>query len=257
MLGRWSGREAEAMRNIFDDIFPDQPIDPTESARRGLRTTLPRRFYKDTSVAERDGGFRLLLDGKPAWTPARKPLAAPTLHLGEAIATEWAAQHEIIDPAKMPLTRLVNSILDGVAVAPAPVADEIAKYLGSDLLFYRAEGPPGLVARQAEYWDPVLDWARDALGARFILSQGVTFVEQPAPALTRARAAIPADPWRLGALHVATTLTGSALMALALAAGALSTEDAWTAAHVDEDWNTISGAAMRSPCSVAISAGRT
>jgi chaperone required for assembly of F1-ATPase len=137
----------------------------------------------------------------------------------------------------MPLTRLANTILDGVEAAPQPVADEIAKYLGSDLLCYRADTPDGLVRRQAEHWDPVLLWAREALGARFVLAEGVMFVTQPEHAVTAARAHIPADPWRLGAVNVITTLTGSALLALAVARGTLDVDAAWAAAHVDEDWN--------------------
>jgi chaperone required for assembly of F1-ATPase len=137
----------------------------------------------------------------------------------------------------MPLTRLANSIIDGVAPSPAPVTDEIEKYLGTDLLFYRAEGPPGLVESQRRHWDPIVEWAREALGARFVLAEGVMHVAQPPEASAGAAAAIPKDPWRLGAVHVATTLTGSALLALALAAGRITVDEAWAAAHVDEDWN--------------------
>ncbi len=101
--------------------------------------------------------MRVLLDGKPVRTPARRALTAPAPGLAEALAAEWNAQEEVIDPAAMPLTRLANSIIDGVAQTPLPVAEEIAQYLRSDLLFYRAEGPQGLVERQERQWDPVLD----------------------------------------------------------------------------------------------------
>jgi chaperone required for assembly of F1-ATPase len=117
------------------------------------------------------------------------------------------------------------------------VLAEVEKYLASDLVCYRAERPEGLVARQAAAWDPVLAWARTALGARFVLANELTFVAQPPQALAAARRAIPREPWRLGALHAVTTLSGSALIALALAGGALSLDAAWAAAHVDEDWN--------------------
>ena len=226
-----------SMRDIFDDLYAREPIDPTEAARRSLRTNLPRRFYQAATVGEGEGGFRLLLDGRPARTPARRPLAVPTRALAEAVAAEWQAQAETIDPARMPLTRLANSIADGVAADPAPVAAEIARYLGSDLLFYRAGGPERLVARQAAAWDPLLAWARETLGARFVLAEGVMFVVQPEGAVAAAAAAIPADPWRLGAVHAAMTLTGSALIALALAAGRIDVDAAWAAAHVDENWN--------------------
>jgi chaperone required for assembly of F1-ATPase len=179
-----------------------------------------------------------MLDGKPVRTPARSVLAAPTLSLAEAIAAEWEAQRGEINPGAMPLTRLANSIIDGVAAAPEGVGNEIAQYLKSDLLFYRAPGPQGLLERQTRQWDPIVAWAHEKLGARFVLAEGVIFVEQPEAALVAARAAIPQDdPWRLGALAAITTLTGSALLALAFAAGRLSIEEAWAAAHVDEDWN--------------------
>jgi chaperone required for assembly of F1-ATPase len=222
------------MRELFENAPPDDPI---EATRRSMRTVLPRRFYETAATAAVADGYAVRLDDKPIRTPARRMLAAPTLALAEAIAAEWQAQKDVIDPAKMPLTRLANAIIDGVADAPQPVAAEIAKYLASDLLLYRAGAPPGLVERQAQHWDPILAWARRALGADFKLGEGVVHVAQPEAALAAARAAIPLEPWRLGAVHAMTTLTGSALIALAMARGALSADAAWQAAHVDEDWN--------------------
>ena len=137
----------------------------------------------------------------------------------------------------MPLTRLANVIIDGVADASELVATEIAKYLNSDLLCYRAEEPHALIEREAADWDPILAWARNALGAHLVVGHGVVFVTQPAEAIEAARAAIPNDPWRLGALASATALTGSALLALALLHRRVTVEQAWQAAHVDEDWN--------------------
>jgi chaperone required for assembly of F1-ATPase len=225
------------MRDIFEEIFAKDPLDAIEAARRSMRPTLRHRFYDKATVEGTPEGFAILLDGKPVRTPARRLLTAPARGLAEAIAAEWDAQKEVIDPAAMPLTRLANSIIDGVAPTPLPVAEEIAQYLGSDLLFYRAEGPQALVERQARQWDPVLAWARDVLGARFVLAAGVMFVEQPEAAIAAATAVIPADPWRLGAVSSITTLTGSALLALAMLRGRLSVDEAWAAAHVDEDWN--------------------
>jgi chaperone required for assembly of F1-ATPase len=222
------------MRELFENTPPD---DPVEAVRRSTRAALRPRFYDKATTAAVAGGYAVRLDDKPIRTPARRLLAAPTLALAEAIAAEWQAQQGLIDPAKMPLTRLANAIIDGVAAAPQPVADEIAKYLASDLVFYRAGAPPGLVEGQARHWDPILDWARQALGADFKLGEGVISVAQPEAALAAARAAIPEEPWRLGAVHSITTLTGSALIALAMARGALATDAAWEAAHVDEDWN--------------------
>jgi chaperone required for assembly of F1-ATPase len=222
------------MREVFENAPPD---DPREATRRSMRTVLPRRFYETAATAAVADGYAVRLDDKPICTPARRMLAAPTLALAEAIAADWQAQKDVIDPAKMPLTRLANAIIDGVVDAPQPVAAEIAKYLASDLLLYRAGAPPGLVERQAHHWDPILAWARQALGADFKLGEGVVHVAQPEAALAAARAAIPLEPWRLGAVHAMTTLTGSALIALAMARGALSADAAWQAAHVDEDWN--------------------
>ncbi len=225
------------MRDIFDDIYRNQPLDPTEAARRNMRPQLRRRFYKAVSVEQQAGGYAVLLDSRPVRTPARRALAAPTAALAQALADEWEAQRELVDPAAMPLTRLANSIIDGVADAPAAVKAEVAKFLRSDLVCYRAGSPDGLVERQARHWDPLIAWARDTLGARFVLGEGVMFVAQPEEAVAAAARAIPEEPWRLGALSAVTTLTGSALIALAMAQGHLSTDDAWAAAHVDEDWN--------------------
>jgi len=227
------------MRELFEG---DQADNPVEAARRAVRPVLRRRFYKTVTIAAGENGHAVYLDGKPVRTPGRRPFAAPVPELARALADEWAAQGEHIDPAKMPLTRLANTILDGVAAARGQVAAEIRKYLATDLLFYRAEAPAPLHARQAQHWDPILAWARQALGAEFKVGASVVHVAQPAAALNAAAAAIPDDPgpdddWRLGALHVATTLTGSALLALALMRGAIAAEAAWAAAHVDEDWN--------------------
>ncbi|HEX4407242.1 MAG TPA: ATP12 family protein [Xanthobacteraceae bacterium] len=222
------------MRDLFEDRTP---LDPMSAARRGAKAALRRRFYRHATALSTPAGFAVSLDDKPVFTPKRRPLAAPTLALAEALAAEWEAQQENIDPAAMPLTRLANAIIDGVADAPAEVRAEIEKYLGTDLLFYRADAPELLRQRQAQHWDPVLAWAREALGADFKLGEGVVHVTQPETARGAAAAAIPNDPWRLGAVHVITTLTGSALLALAMLHKRISAEQAWLAAHVDEDWN--------------------
>ena len=222
------------MRDFFEKAAPENPM---ESARRGARPILRKRFYEHASTAPEGPLYAVRLDDKQVRTPAGRLLAAPTLALAEALAAEWEARRDVIDPAKMPLTRLANSIIDGVSERSAPVAEEVARYLASDLICYRAGSPRGLVERQARHWDPIVEWARDGLGARLLLAEGVMHVTQPEAALAAAGAAIPGDPWRLGALHSVTTLTGSALLALALAQGRITADEAWTAAHVDEDWN--------------------
>jgi chaperone required for assembly of F1-ATPase len=222
------------MRDQFENISPQ---DPVEAVRRAARPVLRRRFYSKAAAVATPNGYAVRLDEMPVHTPARRVLAAPSLLLAEAIAAEWNTQHDMIDPVKMPLTRLANAIIDGVVDRPRPVAAEIEKYLAGDLVFYRAGGPQGLVERQARHWDPVLAWASETLGAEFTLGQGIVHVAQPQDALTKAYAAMPHDPWRLGAMHAATTLTGSALLALAVFHGRLTVDEAWQAAHVDEDWN--------------------
>jgi chaperone required for assembly of F1-ATPase len=227
------------MRDVFEEIFALEslePVDPTVAARRHMRA-LKRRFYHEVTVRDDPAGFAVALDGRPIKTPARRLLAAPRRPLGEAIAAEWRAQMELIDPAAMPMTRLANTIIDGVSAAKDEVAGDIVKYLGSDLVCYRAATPERLVARQSLHWDPILAWAKAALGAAFATAQGIRHFRQSDEAIARASAAIPRDPWRLGAAHAITTLTGSALIALALACGDIGLDAAWTAAHVDEDWN--------------------
>jgi len=225
------------MPEIFTEIFESQPLDPTETARRAIRPRLRKRFYKRAHTSEGgEGDVAIFLDGSPVLTPSHRALAVPTRALAQAIAAEWEAQAEWIDPARMPLTRLANAVIDAVSEKPQPVADEVAKYLGTDLLLYRAEAPAGLIEKQAQAWDPVLVWVRNAFNARFVLAQGVMHVPQPREAIAATRAAIPSEPWRLAAVASITTLTGSGLLALAVAQGALDADAAWIAAHVDEDW---------------------
>ena len=225
------------MRELFDEVAGQAPFDPLEAVRRGTRVPQRKRFYASADVAEDDGGFAIVLDGKPIRTPSGKQVAAPSRAIAEAIAAEWNAQAEMIDPLSMPLTRFANSVVEGVINRVDPVADDVAKYLGTDMLFYRAGHPEALVAREAEHWDPILFWAADTLGAHFILAEGIMHVAQPDTAIRAAREAFPADPWSMAALHVVTTLTGSALLALALIHGVRDPEQIWAAAHVDEDWN--------------------
>src|SRR5262245_23138081 len=213
------------------------PDKPGPVIKDSLRAPLPKRFYKEATVAPRTGGFAVLLDGRGVKTPAKRDLVLPNEALADAVAAEWAAQGTHIDPAKMPLTRIANSAIDAVVDRRAEVAADIAAFAASDLLCYRATSPAGLVAAQDKHWNPVLDWARDDLGANFVVGDGVVHVAQPKEAVaTFEKALAPFDPFRLAALHVMTTLTGSALLALACARGRISVDEAWRAAHVDEDW---------------------
>jgi chaperone required for assembly of F1-ATPase len=225
------------MRELFDEVAGKSALDPEEMVRRSTRGPQRKRFYQHAGFAEIAEGFVLTLDDKRVHTPGKRALTAPSRELAEAIAAEWEAQGDTLDPMTMPLTRLGNSVIDGVVERTDAVIDDVAKYFETDLLFYRASYPAALVERESRHWDPVLYWAKDTLGAHFILAEGIVHVRQPEPALAAARAALPDDPWSVAAFHVVTTLTGSALLALALWHGVLNPDQVWAAAHVDEDWN--------------------
>ena len=224
------------MRELFDEVAGQSPLDPGEAVRRATRVPRRKRFYTSAGIAETEGGFAVTLDGKPIRTPSGRRVVAPTSEIADAIAAEWNAQGETIDPLTMPLTRFANSVAE-VNDRVGAVADDIAKYLSSDLLFYRAGHPEALVAKEAAHWDPILFWAANELGAHFMLAEGIVHVAQPESAIKAARGAFPEDSWSIAALHVVTTLTGSALLALALALGVRDADQVWAAAHVDEDWN--------------------
>jgi len=217
----------------------EAPRDPMRAAQAHMRPTTVKRFYRTVEVCEAAGGrYALTLDGRGARTPGRNPLAAKSQALMRKVAAEWERQRETLDPADMPLTRLLNSAVDGVSRTMVESRAEVLKYAGSDLLCYRAEGPEALAERQRLAFDPVLAQAAEALGARFNLSAGVTHVEQPPESIEAVCRGLEAfdDPVALAALGAMTTLTGSALLALAVARGRLSPEEAWRAAHLDEDF---------------------
>jgi chaperone required for assembly of F1-ATPase len=199
---------------------------------------LPKRFYERAETRdEADGVASLRLDGKPVRTPGNVELTLPTKALAEAIADEWRGQGERIDPATMPLTKLANSVIDGVRGREDVVKEDILGYGRSDLVCYRAEGPETLAALQTQHWDPVVAWAKTELHAPMHLAEGVMHVAQDEASLDAIAARLGEfDAWSLAALHVMTGLTGSALLALAVALGRLTPDEAWTAAHVDEDW---------------------
>ncbi|MBX4867888.1 ATPase [Rhizobium bangladeshense] len=227
------------MRDLLNDLSEGlSHPDPFRRAQIQMKKPLPKRFYVDVAIAEHEGGFAITLDGKLVRTPARLVLAVPTEALARLVAAEWNAQAEVIDPVTMPVTRLVNTAIDGIATNTQAIFEDILRFSSSDLICYRAEGPERLVERQAERWDPVIDWAASDLGARFILVEGIMHHEQPreataAFAVTLARHQ---NPMALAALHTITTLTGSAILALALAEGRLTMEEVWSLAHLDEDW---------------------
>lgn len=227
------------MRDLLNDLSEGlSHPDPIRRSQIQMKKPLPKRFYKDVTVVERDGSYGVALDGRPVKTPARQNLEVPTAALAALLQAEWAAQGDEIDPNKMPVTRLVNTALDGIAADTQAVFDDILKFSSSDLLCYRASDPERLVARQAERWDPIIDWAATSLGARFILAEGVMHQEQPREAIAAFAATLRKydTALELACLHTMTSLMGSAILTLAFAEGRLSLADAWDLAHLDEDW---------------------
>lgn len=229
------------MRDLLNNADSENYLsdaDPVRRAQNRMRQSLPKRFYEEVRAAESPEGFVVHLDGKPVRTPGKALLTLPSRSAAELIVAEFSAQGDVIDPVSMPVLRIVNTAIDGVAADTQAVLEDVMRFSASDLTCYRADAPQALADRQAQAWDPALDWAQSALGARFFLTEGVIHVEQPRESVgavglwLRQRE----EPFRVAAIHVITTLTGSALLALAVEAGAMSPDDVWTAAHVDEDW---------------------
>ncbi len=193
------------------------------------------KFYKSVSVETRDGGYAILLDGKPAKTPGRARLRLPTESLAEAVATEWREQGDRIDPAAMPLTRLANTAIDRLPAHCGAVIGHILGFGRSDLLCYRADSPAELASRQAQAWEPLLQWMQDAHGVPLRAGQGIAYIEQPAAVAIKLEALVAAyDDFRLTALDLAAGLTGSLVLALALVEGRLTAGEVFAAAHIDE-----------------------
>ena len=216
----------------------DPNFDPIRRSQELMRAELPKKFYQHATVEAVDGGFEIRLDGRSVKTPSRQPLILPTAAAAEFVRAEWQAQENVIDPAKMPVTRLANTVIDGVRQNSEAVFEEIVAYAGNDMLFYRAESPQELVERQNREWDPVLDWFADEFGARFVLVEGIMFAGQPEESIEIFRRELSRydEPFALGSLHVMTTISGSALLALALARGRYALDQGWALANLEENW---------------------
>lgn len=196
-----------------------------------------KRFYADATVVAQGDGFAIQLDGRPVRTPARALLALPTAALADAVAQEWRAQGETVDPASMPFTGLANAAIDHVAINQAQFAAGVARYGQSDLLCYRAEAPDTLVVRQAAAWDPLLDWARARYDVTFVVTQGILPVPQPPETLARLDAVVGAlDPFTLTGLSTLVALSGSLVCGLAVVEGGHDLPAIWQAAEIDEAW---------------------
>ena len=204
-----------------------------------------KRFYKDVTVDETPGGFRFLLDGKPVQTPARNALLVPNRALAEALAEEWRAQGDEMQPLTMPLTRMVNTVIDGVRTNRAATIGAIVRFGENDLLSYRAETPAELARRQAQ-WDTHLDWAHKRHGARLAVTGGIGHVTQPPEALAALERAVAVlDDYSLAALHVLSSITGSLVLGLAVLEGELTPAQAFALSRLDEAYQAETWGADR------------
>lgn len=195
-----------------------------------------KRFYKQADVTG-DGPFGVALDGRPLRTPARAALAVPTRALAEAIAAEWNGQGAEILPRTMPLTGLSNAAIDRVTPDRTAFADGLSVFAENELLAYRAEHPPVLVAHQAAHWDPWLAWARARYDIDFAIVAGIIHLAQPPATLARLAAAYRGfGAFQLAALNPVVTISGSAVIGLAVAEGAMDAQAAWAIGHLDELW---------------------
>jgi chaperone required for assembly of F1-ATPase len=196
-----------------------------------------KRFWTAAEVVETDAGFGVHLDGRTVKTPLKTAVAVPQRSVAQAMAAEWAAQAEKIDPLSMPVTRAVNATLDKVIPQKAAVADMLAEYGGTDLLCYRAEGPDRLVARQAQGWDPLLTWAATRFNAPLQVTTGIIPVPQPAASLGALRAAVHRmDPFEITAFHEFVTISGSLVIGLAAMEPGSVPHALWMTSRIDEDW---------------------
>jgi chaperone required for assembly of F1-ATPase len=197
----------------------------------------PKRFWTKADVAEADGGFAILLDGRAVRTPAKVPLIVPTRPMAEAIAAEWQAQGAEVAPRSMLFTRSANAAIDKVRPAFAEVVNALAAFGASDLLCYRAEGPESLVARQAKGWDPVLTWAAQSLDAPLRTTVGVMHVAQPQASLDQLTLPLhQMTAFQLTGLHDLVTISGSLVLALGVARQRLTMEEAWLLSRLDDHW---------------------
>ena len=196
-----------------------------------------KRFWKEARVSETADGYAVLLDGRGVKTPAKHSLVLPTRPMAEAIAAEWDAQEAEVNPLSMPSTRTANAAIDKVSVQHAEVADMLADYGDSDLLCYRADYPEGLVERQSDKWDPMLDWAAEALDARLEIRSGVIHQPQSPDTLSRLRDRTHAlSFFELAAFHDLVSLSGSLILGFATSMGKNSPEDIWELSRLDEHW---------------------
>ncbi len=196
-----------------------------------------KRFYKQAAAAAQDEMFSILLDGRPVRTPGKGLLHLPTQGLADAVAAEWSAQAETIEPATMPLTQLASTAIDRILPQKQAVAAEVARYAETDLVCYRAVAPESLALRQQAAWGPLLDWLASEYSARLVVTEGIQPVQQPPDAIAAIRKGVSAfGHFRLAGLSSATSVMGSVVIGLALTAGRIPSQDAADAAFIDETY---------------------
>lgn len=224
------------MRDLLSDLEAGvAPVNPMESAQQNMRPVLAKRFYETAVLSQTDNGFSILLDGRSIKTPGRNKVVIPQRRVAEAAVGEWRAQNAEIDPISMPVTRLINSAIDGVEDKKTETLEDIINYVDSDLVCYRADSPEELVIRQNNKWNPVVNWAKESVGITLVLTQGVMPVLQPKDnrekLLTQL---VPLDSFELASFSLLVNLTGSAILTLGYAKGQMTSQELWDKAHVDE-----------------------
>lgn len=225
------------MRDFLEDAL-EYRDDGYGRVQRAMKVPLPKRFYKRAEAGTLDDGHAVLLDGRPTQTPGRVPVRVPVMGIAEAMAAEWNAQKEEIDPETMPVVRLINTALEGGGDTLSELRAEVLRYAGTDLLLYRAESPAELREEQERRWDPILTALARHFGVSFETTQGIAHVAQPAPTIAALAAALEMNGLLSAAsLALLTGLSGSGLLALALRDGLITPYEAWDAAHVDENHN--------------------
>lgn len=196
-----------------------------------------KRFWKTAAVTQAAGGFAVHLDARPVRTPAKAPLVVPNQALAKEIAREWEAVDDKIDPSKMPYTRSANAAIDKVAHQHAEVARMIADYGDADLVCYRAETPQELSERQAEAWDPLLDWADSVLKVKLLPVVGVVHSPQDPMALAHLHHRVELlDSWALTAFHDLVSLSGSLVIGFAALHDLHPAKTLWGLSRIDETW---------------------
>jgi chaperone required for assembly of F1-ATPase len=202
-----------------------------------MNPSLKKRFWKEAVVVQTDDGFNVTLDGHAIRTPSKSALVIRYRNIAEQIAAEWMAQENEVDPTTMPATRMVNSVIDKVSINADAIIEMLAEYAGTDLLCYRSISPQGLIDEQARLWDPLLQWSADVLNAPMNVTSGVMFTAQNDASVDVFRKQLLAlNHYQLAGVHDLISISGSAVISVALISNHISLDDAWLAATVDEAW---------------------